>query len=909
MSAKLPPRAWEKEHLWFCLLALGFDPAGAAAGKVNMFDKPNKDAFHIVAWFLFSKLDQSRCNETFRFCFPPTDKKADSEFRKQCYEWLRRISDECGKNFPPVVASLFLSPGGPKFIHLMFHFSRYVIMHHIKADFADIGIPCPEAVSSKSPDLSIAVAKYRVSYNRFLQSLQKEDFLIQELQKKAQLFSKRIRDLRFENGDLDKQLQKIGKAAPQNQSNITPRIEKVRCLWELIMEALKLLQKEREVVDSVVKGHVDQYVLDGTSVAISIPRPLLEKVEKEIHKLPVGNVYEEGKLNILTVIQLLIRALEMLIYERGHTDKNALKLDLQYFEGKTKFQNETFLGLKSLRLKLKHEDHISINQSITEKQQEWDLKWKACLGQSPFDLIKDPNPALDLLPAMSPLSFTPATEEAYKSSVFCQYPASIPELTKNNLQVDQFKGADKASGCQDCSTVVTAERNIMFSNLAKESENRKTFEKESNADTPTKTEHSDFQILKYTGRKGKPAELGKKRQTNVLRTPSSVKREDLLKRAQEQLAEEVADVVVSESPQNAGGNGKDLEDLVGTLISDPFLTRKQIPRTPENLITEIRSSWKKAIQAEGSSNAKLHHTEATTDISQVAIPASGNQSDSSMACFMSSCMSDSVESPLLEMQSSNSLKQTVIGHNELSTHQGRAEPLDDIFFKQGLTCTVPDCCVTDNPEVDLRNVNKDVSKLSYDPGNSTETLSPYVEKNSSVCTTLSWDTSRMVGGICADSQEAIHFGILQETLPEEVGSVSLNSVNDFEFDEVREENSPDSKDLPDYLTESEHKLDLHSIRERYKALKKTLLENSSSRKQISRRRSDFSLHSVDLETNDVLSSSGKPYAFDAELVKAPIHMTLERKIPVSPQVPFSPVQAREKLGVQNQGDLCNKLKG
>uniref|UniRef100_A0A8D0HQJ9 HAUS augmin-like complex subunit 6 N-terminal domain-containing protein n=1 Tax=Sphenodon punctatus TaxID=8508 RepID=A0A8D0HQJ9_SPHPU len=87
------PRPWEKEHLWLALLALGFEPgaAAAAAGKisthlslgVSMFDKPNKDAFHVVARFLFSKLDHSRCVEVFRFCCPPADKKGDAEFRKQ----------------------------------------------------------------------------------------------------------------------------------------------------------------------------------------------------------------------------------------------------------------------------------------------------------------------------------------------------------------------------------------------------------------------------------------------------------------------------------------------------------------------------------------------------------------------------------------------------------------------------------------------------------------------------------------------------------------------------------------------------------------------------------------------------------------------------------------------------------
>lgn len=58
-------------------------------------------------------------------------------------------------------------------------------------------------------------------------------------------------------------------------------------MWSMIMETLEFLQKEREVVESVVKGHVDQYVLDGTSVAVSVPRPLLEKVEKEMHKVSI----------------------------------------------------------------------------------------------------------------------------------------------------------------------------------------------------------------------------------------------------------------------------------------------------------------------------------------------------------------------------------------------------------------------------------------------------------------------------------------------------------------------------------------------------------------------------------------------------------------------------------------------
>ena len=39
---------------------------------------------------------------------------------------------ECGSSFPQVVGSLFLSPGGPKFIHLMYHFARFVAIKYIE---------------------------------------------------------------------------------------------------------------------------------------------------------------------------------------------------------------------------------------------------------------------------------------------------------------------------------------------------------------------------------------------------------------------------------------------------------------------------------------------------------------------------------------------------------------------------------------------------------------------------------------------------------------------------------------------------------------------------------------------------------------------------------------------------------
>ncbi|KFQ83419.1 HAUS augmin-like complex subunit 6, partial [Phoenicopterus ruber ruber] len=95
----------------------------------------------------------------------------------------------------------------------------------------------------------------------------------------------------------------------------------------------------------------------------------------------------------------------------------------------------------------------------------------------------------------------------------------------------------------------------------------------------------------------------------VIQTQSAVKKEDLLRKARDELAEEVAKTVMSESPQSGEGKGMALEDLISSLAFNPFLTRKQIPRTPENLLTEIRSSWRQAVQTEGSSDRELAPTE------------------------------------------------------------------------------------------------------------------------------------------------------------------------------------------------------------------------------------------------------------------------------------------------------------
>ncbi|XP_019410441.1 PREDICTED: HAUS augmin-like complex subunit 6 isoform X7 [Crocodylus porosus] len=855
-----------------------------------------------------------------------SDKKGDAEFRKKCCEWLKEISVECGNIFPAVVASLFLSPGGPKFIHLMYHFARYVMIQAMRTDCKDAGIYFPEAVILRPDDLYRAAARCKVASNKFLQVVQKEDFVIQEYQKKAQLLTKQIKDLRSECADLHKQLQRIEKN-DQNQSNRAEKVQKVCSMWTTVTETFAGLEKEKEVVDSVVKGHFDQYTLDATDIAISVPRLLLDKIENEMYRLHIGSVYDTGKLNFLTVIQLLNEALKILRSECQQVDRKALNLDLQYIEEKTKFQSKTLLGLRSMRHKLKREDHVSIRKSVVEKQKEWDMKWENIFGQSPFGLFKVQNPALDLLPAMSALSFDPATEEAYKTSVFCQYPASVPDAPKKGYH----KRVDGALGSTMSTAELTSSGRIfsLSSELATSENSCPVLEKKVHTETPKRKEHSLSQKILKCG-VARPLEAWNNRDSPVLQTPTPVKREDPYRKAKEQLAEEVANVVVSESPSSSDGKGMELEDLIESLASNPFLARKQIPRTPENLITEIRSSWRKAVQDGYPSDTELAQTEMVTEGVLLDIkPVPQNRIDSSVTCFMSSSHISDLSTSNFNVVEGKSLlnwmtpeppKQVMFSHISDSPIQKPATRAlaNKRTLQKELKGTVLNEILKENVQELMPAMDKSINVLNSQENCNkvTNTLSPYCQ-NSTMHSTLSWDASQMVSGISSDSRDIIQFGILHETFPEELGNLSLTSPQSSETDDILGSNWRDSRSLTESTknewTTQECKLDLESIRKRYEALKKTLFGNDSAlacKKQFVRNNSQLSFTPSSTETHDVFSPSEKFFTLDTEYIGTPSHKSLpHRKHSLSPLVSFTPVQERLRLVAQKKpGDFLHNSK-
>ncbi|KAM9051346.1 LOW QUALITY PROTEIN: HAUS augmin-like complex subunit 6 [Megaptera novaeangliae] len=640
--------SFEKEHLWMYLQALSFEPglATVAGGRivshthlgVNMFDKLNSDAFQIASYFLFQTLDQSLTKEVFKLCWPPFDQKSDTEFRKHCCEWLRKISAECGSSFPQVVGSLFLSPGGPKFIHLMYHFARFVAINYIQTHSKNSSVHFT-TFNVKPQDMCKCIARCHVARNRFLQILQREDCVTRKYQENAQLSVKQIRNLRSE---CIRQQNQIKKMEPyDDQSNIQEKIQKVRSLWASVNETLTALEKEREVAGSVL-SLVNQYALDGTNVAINIPSLLLDKIEKQMCQLHIGNV-EAGKLNLLTVIQLLNEVLKVMKYEHCQANQARLTTDLHFLEKETKFQRERLSDLKHMRYKIK-EDLTTIRHSIVEKQEERHKNWKEFLA--PFSLIKGWTPAVDLLSPMSTLSFDPASEEAYMKSILLQHPASLPDTPKHIQENDCRRASDILETKCD---LVNSPASFLWQPISSLDRNSVTLlEKDTKSTTPREKNETVF-------KKTPESEVEDSSSSNISKSSAfggslPAKKSDPFLKEQDHLVEEVAGAVLSDSPQSSKGKEVILEELIDSLVSNPFLTRNQIPQTPENLISESRSSWRKAVKIEDNrSTEPIQMDTEHTEVLPESLPVVHNQKEFNMASFFSATtVSDSSHSHLPE---------------------------------------------------------------------------------------------------------------------------------------------------------------------------------------------------------------------------------------------------------------------
>ncbi|XP_018412364.1 PREDICTED: HAUS augmin-like complex subunit 6 [Nanorana parkeri] len=911
-SAARSQSPWRKEHLWLTLQALGFE-LGAEAATLNktlahvcfgmhMFDKPNKDAFYVVFHFLFSKLNAVQCREIFRHCWPPLDKKKDAEFRKASYEWLRKISEDAGSGFPQVVASIFLSPGGPKFIQLLYHFARYVMLQHIKRNVDGTNSYIPDSLQFQIQHPEKALARNKLARQRYLRALQRENFMVREYQKKAQLLVKEIRELRSEYGALQNQ----GRATQnvKNDENKEDKIKEVRSLWENIMTNLKAMEKEVEVVDSAIVGDDNQYCLDGSKVSLNIPSALVSRIESEMHRLQIENVYEAGKVNFITIVQLLNETLKVIKLEQDCNSGQELQVDPQYLAAKTKFETEVFTRLRHTRHKIKREDLVSINKSIVEKQKDWEKKWKRILGKSPFGHFKGLNPVLELQPALAPFLFDPAAEEALRGSVFSQYTVTITDVSvEDSDTVDQDHNGFFTSFMDATLFTPRGRKSLPFQKITPTQ--RRMSLNEMDFRTPTSAIKERFlQRTPNSLQKRRSDVTWKPTQSIALPHTPTLCKPDGLRTARLQLAQQVADLIVNDPPKSQSGRGMELDDLLGMLSSDPFLSKKEIPRTPENLISDIRISWRKAIQSEEFCNVSSPVENLCVQSPVEQESAHCSLVDLSMACFLSaSHLSEQNESPDPRMSLSSgkpdphykaglnpNLTPFLVSEIKKS-EQDKFTPLKECDKMQMLPSVVGEKNLTfifdDQPDNKLKDSTIIIPAPSRD--------------NVLTHSTLSWDSSKAMDySISSESHDVTQFGILHETIPEGVGNMSLNSTSSAQTPEIdRYDTRTEIGEIPLDSTVGgwetmERKMDIDSIRTRYEALKRTFFTSLTEERNIGeytplsrvpKQKSDSCLPT---ETSGVFNALDKGLTLDFEYLAT--LSPRDRKLSLPQLISFSPCE-------------------
>ncbi|XP_064796690.1 HAUS augmin-like complex subunit 6 [Oncorhynchus masou masou] len=609
------------KYLWWSLVGLGFQPevalsSGASKANVkhiilgpNMFDKPNKDAFYIVTNFLLEKLNPARFHDAYRHCWPVLDHKADAEFRKVTCAWLRDLMDEQGSTVPKVVASLFLSPGGPKFVNLMLHLANHVMLHEMKT-FSTDGTWVPEAAAAPASSVEMALKRFQLVKTRFLRGAVEQDLMLQEYQRQAQSRVKSLRDWRAEDAKYD-DLHKRHKKVEQEGTPQADKIQKVRSLWSSMDGVLSTLEEERRVVESVIRGDVDQYTLDGTDLALKIPRLLLERIEQLCHLSSVGSVYEAGQLNILRMLELLHQALVLLEEERtrvaGHTP--IAQLHPLHLQERNLQMARAMEDLRVMRKRISKEEIPEVKSLIRKLEAEWDRKWADCLKRTPLTSFLNEDPALDFLFPMAPLSFEPATDASFKSSIFSQYPANLPEFPEEK---------PVATDSVPMETVTTMDYTL------------KSFYPPAVEMIASLPRVAIFPLTPLPALCESPLDVPAEAPSpshlpaSVRKTPcvSAVKKKaQILDSELDNLANRFAEAVTP-SPGNISLRGLELGDILDTLGEDPFSTRKQIPRTPESLILDVKSSWRRAVEEGEAQKACLSATFDCDDIRGCLMPLS-----------------------------------------------------------------------------------------------------------------------------------------------------------------------------------------------------------------------------------------------------------------------------------------------
>uniref|UniRef100_A0A2C9M7U9 HAUS augmin-like complex subunit 6 N-terminal domain-containing protein n=1 Tax=Biomphalaria glabrata TaxID=6526 RepID=A0A2C9M7U9_BIOGL len=299
--------------------------------KEDMFTLPNKAGSEAILHFLFHRLNPSLAKEQFRDCWPLVDKNSEHQFRKVCNNWLTQIQEESVANLPRINTSLFLTPGGRKFIQFVYSFSTYVLMQVMKTEQGWVNQVVYPSTNS------FVLTKLSMTALNDYSSMECEEFFdqvhlliaanrhwkhyVSDLIQESRKVKKLLRESESEKKNLEKQLQEIeqkhyGESPTKKIVDKTSydtstykekrmqRMTEVTNNWKQISFFNDNLKDKRGIIQSIVENSFSKYSLDATALGIRVPNILLRESSAMFAQLEVDNIYKEGCLNLVSTLHL-----------------------------------------------------------------------------------------------------------------------------------------------------------------------------------------------------------------------------------------------------------------------------------------------------------------------------------------------------------------------------------------------------------------------------------------------------------------------------------------------------------------------------------------------------------------------------------------------------------------------------
>ncbi|KAJ7424800.1 hypothetical protein WISP_26471 [Willisornis vidua] len=408
------------------------------------------------------------------------------------------------------------------------------------------------------------------------------------------------------------------------------------------------------------------------------------------------------------------------------------------------------------------------------------------------------------------------------------------------------------------------------------------------------------------------------RADDVILTGSPVKEEDLLEKARDELAEEVAKAVMSELPDCGEEKGMTFDDLISSLCSNPFVARKEIPRTPANLLTEIRSSWRKAVETEDSSNIEQFSTEVTIqevpmDAGPIihetinsnfmySVPASPVSDSEPALSEKNSQLSSTESSPEEQVRKSHVFESSDSKTSEmLETERSEAQELD---------CTALSGSSVEELKQALQNVEKsmNIPDICLEDSSRTNVLPPEHCRHSPTDGTLRFNWSSLLSSF---NSETVNMGIWNETLPE-YDSMELSPSADTESDFVITDSANVTGDSENNSNIEKSDLHQQSLSNSQKALKKTASESEELHQAHNGGESESCRSDLSPAAGGERNTFCSPVVFtlDEEFTKTPLSKIHERQYSLSSLlIPSEQLQEMASMACEIPLDLTCELNG